>query len=327
MSVGMQTYVRELVRRLPQVAPDMQFRIFDRGANFGIDEQIRLPLAIRQARPDLTHFLSMYVPLFASKPFVLTVHDLIHLRYPQYFKPKVRPYYQTVVRSACARAHAVITDDPRTAIDLQTFLGVHPDKVRVIPLGVEERYLEPVQPHQAARPYMIYAGNHRAHKDLPTMLRAWTLLPPEVELDLYMTGDDDFGGQLEAYHRTRGRVVMLGQVSLDALASYYAGARALMHPAICEGFGLPMLEAMAVGCAVIASSGAIPSVLEDAALTFAPGDARAAACALERVLRDEGFARNLVIQGQTQARALTWNRCAQATAQVYREIVEEQARR
>ena len=327
MSVGMQTYVRELVGRLPHVAPDMQFCIFDRGANFGIDEQIRLPLAIRQAHPQLTHFLSMYVPLFAPRPFVLTVHDLIHLRYPQYFKAKVRPYYQTVVRSACARAHAVITDDPRTVGDLQTFLGVHPGKVRVIPLGVEERYLDPVQPHRAARPYVIYAGNHRAHKDLPTMLRAWTLLPAELELDLYMTGDDDLGGQLELYHRTRGRVVMLGQISQDALASYYAGARALMHPSICEGFGLPMLEAMAVGCPVIASSGAIPSVLEGAALTFAPGDAGAAALALERVLRDEGFARNLVIQGQTRARALTWNRCAQATAQVYREIVEEQARR
>ena len=96
--------------------------------------------------------MSQYVPLMLPPRFVITIHDLIHLRFPQYFKAKVGPYYRTVVRRACARATRVITDDERTVEDLVEFLGVDRAKVRVIPLGVAERFLEPVQPVVARAP-------------------------------------------------------------------------------------------------------------------------------------------------------------------------------
>lgn len=323
MSAGMKTYAVQLAELLPIAAPDLQFVAFTRGGNFGWEEQVRLPLRIRAARANLTHYLSLYAPLLAPQPFVVTVHDLIHLRFPKYFKAKIRPYYLTAVRCLCARAARVITDDERTVGDLERFLGVDPSKVRVIPLGAANRYFSPVQPHLAQRPYLLYAGNHRAHKDLPTLLRAWASLPSALAIDLYLTGSSvpEAGAQ---YSRENGAIVMLGEVSEADLASYYAGAAALVHPALCEGFGLPMLEAMACGCPVVACEDALPTALRPAALTFPARDASAARDALVRLLGDRALRARLADAGQAQAAPLTWERCARETAQVYRDVLMEE---
>ncbi len=326
MSVGMKSYARELSARLPRVAGDMEFEIFRDGSNFSVEEQVVLPLAMRAAKPDLAHFLSQYTPLFGPRPNLITIHDLIHLRFPEYFKTKVGPYYQTAVRFAVKRAARVITDDERTISDLHGFLGVDPSRVRVIALGADDLFFGDIEPFRPPRPYIIYAGNHRPHKDLPTLFEAWAGIPTDIALDLYVTGVDDFGDLHLQYCRTEGRIIAVGNVSEMQLASYYAGARALVHPALCEGFGLPMLEAMVVGCPVVACEDAIPAVLRDAALTFPARDVKAARNALETVLRNEGLREALVNQAQEKARPFTWDRCARETAQVYREVLEEQSR-
>jgi O-antigen biosynthesis alpha-1,2-mannosyltransferase len=319
----MQTYVRELVARLPRVAPEYAYVPFTEGGNFDWSEQVALPLAMRRARLDVVHFLSQYVPVLAPNPFVITIHDLIHLRFPQYFKTKVAPYYATVVRLACARARRVITDDERTVDDLAMFLGVERAKVRIIPLGVSERFTETIAPYRGARPYLLYVGNHRQHKDLPTLFEAWAALPDAWSIDLYLTGPDDFGGELQRRSGPTRAIVALGDVGAESLAAYYAGARALVQPALREGFGLPMLEAMAAGCPVVASADAVPGVLAAPALTFPSRDALALCAALERILDDEGLRARTINLGREVSRELTWDRCARATADVYREVLEE----
>jgi glycosyltransferase involved in cell wall biosynthesis len=318
----MKTYARELSARLPRVAPEFEYVQFSSGRNFGWDEQIRLPLAIRQARLDLMHFLSIYVPLMTPARSVLTVHDLIHLRFPAYFKAKVRPYYEVVVRRACARAKRVITDDERTVEDLERFLGVDRAKVRVVPLGVDERFTRPIVPHTGPRRYLLYVGNHREHKNIATLFEAWSSLPQELEIDLYLTGPDDFDGELQRRSTGARKAVALGDVAMEALAGYYAGARALVQPALREGFGLPMLEAMASGCPVVASKEAAPRVLAPAVLSFDAGDAVQLAALLRRVIDDEELRDRFVGAGRTLARTLGWDRCARATADVYREAMD-----
>ncbi|HLY02736.1 MAG TPA: glycosyltransferase family 1 protein [Candidatus Cybelea sp.] len=322
LSVGMKTYARELVTRLPRVAPEFTFVPFARGGNFGWDEQVRLPLAIARSRVDLVHFLSQYVPAVVPARFIVTIHDLIHLRFPQYFKSKVRPYYETLVRWTCARAARVITDDERTVEDLVSFLGTRRSKIRVIPLGVAETFSQNVEPHAAPRPYVLYVGNHRPHKDLATLFTAWSALPPGLEVDLYVTGPDDFGGELERRAGPSRAIVALGEVGSEALASYYAGARALVHPSLREGFGLPMLEAMAAGCPVIACEDSLPRALGSAALTFKARDAAGLRTLLELMLTDQGTRERSVNLGREAAGWLTWDRCSRATADVYREVLE-----
>ncbi|GAC1653140.1 MAG: glycosyltransferase family 1 protein [Vulcanimicrobiaceae bacterium] len=326
MSVGMKAYSEELSARLPQVAPDLEFLSFRKGTNFGFDEQIRLPLEMRRAGLDLSHFLSLYMPALPPQPYVLTIHDLIHLRFPQFFKTKVGPYYHTVVKLAARRAARVITDDARTVADLERFLGVAPEKCRVIALGVDERYLAAAAPYRAAQPYFLYCGNHRQHKDLATLFEAWSRLPHELKIDLYVTGPDDFGSQLARYQSPERQVVILGDVAPERLPSLFAGALALVHPALCEGFGLPMLEAMAARTPVVASREAIPRVIEPAALTFAAGNIEALTGCLERVLHDQGLRAALVNEGRALAEGLTWDRCARETAALYREVLSENVR-
>jgi glycosyltransferase involved in cell wall biosynthesis len=322
MSAGMQTYARELVARLPRVAPQYEYVEFVRGGNFGWSEQVALPLAIRRARVGVVHFLSQYVPLLLPRRFAITIHDLIHLRFPQYFKAKVGPYYATVVRRACARAAAVITDDERTVDDLGRYLGVPPAKVRVISLGVGEHFSRPTTAYAGPREYLLYVGNHREHKDLKTLFEAWSGLPPSLAIDLYVTGTDDFSGELQRRSGPGRAIVALGDVPLERLAAYYAGARALVQPALREGFGLPMLEAMAARCPVVACEDAVPRVLAPAALTFPARDVTGLRFQLERLLGDEGLRARVLNSGSALAADLSWDRCARATADVYREVLE-----
>lgn len=323
VSVGMATYIGEIVARMPRVAPEFSYRVYDKGGNFGFAEQIGMPLRMRRDRIDLTHYLAHYVPYLAGGRFVFTIHDLIHLRFERYFRAYIGPYYRTVVKKACRNAARIITSDRRTIADLVHYYDVDPAKIAVIPLAARDRFFTPVEPFSAERPYILNVGNHREHKDIPTLLSAWSALPADLEVDLYLTGADDFGGALQRLSTPRRRAIALGDVSDDELAAYYAGARALVHPALLEGFGLPFVEAMVVGCPVIATTESIPEPLAPVSLQFEPRDAEAASAQIERILRDETLRRDLLERGREVARSLTWERTAQATAEVYRSVFAE----
>ncbi|HEY9084522.1 MAG TPA: glycosyltransferase family 1 protein [Candidatus Tyrphobacter sp.] len=320
----MKQYARELTARLPRVAPEFEYAAFSEGGNFNWSEQVALPLAIARSRVDLVHFLSLYTPIVVPVRSIVTIHDLIHLHFPRYFKARVGLYYRTVVRRACARAARVITDDERTVEDLQRFLGVDPRKVRVIPLGVDEEFFNAQagseETRHRERPYLLYVGNHRRHKSVQTLIAAWEALPERCAVDLLLTGPDDFDGALQRASDGRRRAEAIGDVSLERLAGLYREARALVHPALCEGFGLPLLEAMASGTAVVASAEATPRVLKPATLSFPAEDVGALTARLLDVLEDEGLRARLVNEGRMLARQLTWDRCARATADVYHEV-------
>lgn len=319
LSVGMRAYAEAMVARLPIVAPDLHFIARERSTALDLSEQIALPMALRRTRARLAHYLSVYAPLFGPRPYVITIHDLIHLRFPDYFKQSVGPYYRSVVRAVCARAARVITDDDRTIADLQRFLGVSPQKVVVVPLGVDDAYFAEIAPAAEPRPYFLYVGNHREHKDLPTLFSAWQALAPESNVDLVLTGDDDLGPAFERPKRSSGELRFIGNVGPDRLARLYRGAVALVHPALTEGFGLPMLEGAAVGAPVIASDGAVPTVLRPYVDVFPARDVRALTALMERVL-GEGPLRE---GARRFARTLTWDRCAERTAEVYRNVLKE----
>jgi glycosyltransferase involved in cell wall biosynthesis len=316
MSVGMTSYVRKLRSWLPLVAPDLKIVPVGGGDNFDLAEQLGLPLALARSGARLAHLPTPFVPLAVPIPYVVTVHDLIDLHYPQYGKRKVGPYYRLVVGPVLRRARAVITDDDATVDDLERFLRVDRARVSVIPLGIDVPVRD-VVPLLRPRPYVLYVGNRRPHKDLATLLAAWAALPPELEIDLALTGPAD--PQL-APARARGELVFLGELSDAALESAYAGAAAYVHPALREGFGLPLLEAMRAGAPVIAAASALPVPLRPHATAFTAGDVNGLRDALTALLADPATARAQALAGRTATAGLTWERTARLTAELYRRL-------
>lgn len=325
ISVGMATYMREVSQRLPHVAPEFEYLIYTRGQNLGYRDQITLPVRMWRDKIELAHFMSQYVPIFVQGKFLFTIHDVIHLRFIEMFRAYIGPYYHLVLKRNARNALRVITSDSRTVADLNHYLGVDPGKIRVVPLAPRDRFRTPAQAHRGDRPYFINVGNHRKHKDIPTLLKAWASLPASYEVDLYLTGADDMNGDLQRYSTNKRQAIALGDIDDDALSAYYAGATALVHPAMLEGFGLPFVEAMASGCPVIATDSSTPDAVADVSLHFSVGGAEEAAFHMQRILDDEAFRTELVEKGRKVVATLTWDRTARETADVYREIAEELA--
>lgn len=325
ISVGMATYMREVSQRLPRVAPEFEYVTYTKGQNLGYLDQISLPFRMRHDKIELAHFMSQYVPIFAQGNFLFTIHDVIHLRFIEMFRAYIGPYYHWVLKRNARNALRVITSDSRTVADLHHYLGVDPEKIRVVPLAPRERFRAPSAPHRGERPYFINVGNHRKHKDIPTLLKAWAALPESYEVDLYLTGPDDLNGELQRYSTGKRQAIALGDIDDDRLSAYYAGATALVHPAMLEGFGLPFVEAMASGCPVIATDSSTPDAIAGVSLHFPVGGVEEASHHMQRVLDDAAFRAELVEKGRDVVATLTWDRTARETADVYQEIAEELA--
>jgi len=306
--------LREL---LPTLAPDLQTVFVGRGDNFDLAEQVGLPLALARLRPRLAHFPTPYVPRFIPVPYLVTVHDLIDLEFPQYAKRKVGPYWRAVVAPVLRGARAVVTDDERTVELLVRYASVDRTRVHAIPLGVDAP--EPLPPPvQRARPYLFYAGNQRPHKDLPTLLRAWAALPPALAVDLVLTGSEN--AELRALARPGAELVFTGALDEPALWAYHRGAAAYVQPALREGFGLPLLEALRVGTPVLAADTAVPRILAGEVETFPAGDVGALAALLERALSDPTV-RERATHARVRSAYLTWARTVGATAALYRTLL------
>ncbi len=321
MSAGTRAYLRELLARLPAVAGELRFAPVGSGANFGLDEQLRLPREIARLRPRLVHYPTTFAPVVRRRPYVVTIHDLIHLRYPELFGRATAVHYALVGRPLARGAARLLMGDERTAGDCARFFGVPRERCRVVPLGYDAALLEAVEPLERARPFLLFVGNHRPHKDLPVLLGAWAALAPGVLLDVLLTGPDEPALRAR-YARPGCEVRFLGELSPRELARHYRSALAYVHPARCEGFGIPMLEAAVVGTPVIASDGAVPAIVARYASVFPAGDVRALGVLLKSLLADPAAARARAAEGVRPLRAYTWDRFAASTAAVYHEVLD-----
>ncbi len=321
MSAGTRAYVRELAARLPLVAPELRFAAVGRGANFGLDEQVRLPLAIARVAPRLVHYPTTFAPLVRRRPYVVTVHDLIHLRFPALFSRATALHYALVGGPLARGAARLIVGDRRTVDDCVRFFGVPRERCRVVPLGYDPAFLTGADVRAHPRPYLFYAGNHKPHKDLPVLLAAWAALDPALPLDVVLTGPDEPDLRTR-YRRAGSELHFADELTTRELAAAYRGALAYVHPARVEGFGIPMLEAAVAGTPVIASDGAVPSIVAPYAAIFPAGDSRRLAELLRTLLADPAAAHARAAEGARALRAYTWDRFAASTAAVYHEVLD-----
>jgi glycosyltransferase involved in cell wall biosynthesis len=315
MSAGMRVYVTELAGRIGAAAPDISVRTIARGENFSLTEQVVLPWKARHV--DLVHFPTIFAPVLLPRRYVVTIHDLIHLRFPELFGAATAAYYRLFVGRLASRAARVIVGDERTRSDCARFLGIDPERVRVVPLGYDPALLD-IPAKAAARPYLLYVGNHRPHKNLHALIAAWRSLPADLEVDLLMTGEDDLEPRADGGAR---RLVFLGELPARETAAAIRGALALVQPSLAEGFGLPVLEAIVRAVPVIAGEDACPQALAPFVARFPPHDVAALHALLEEVARAPQRLRARAAEGAGVARAYTWDRFAATVASVYRDAL------
>ncbi|MEA2339809.1 MAG: hypothetical protein QOE82_3816 [Thermoanaerobaculia bacterium] len=303
---GDETYVAFAPEHVaPLLPPGVEHVVID-APHYSIRELVILGRAVDRARLDLFHAPHYIVP-FTRLPVVVTIHDLIHLRHRNPLAPL---YARQMIRRAVRKSRRVLTVSEAVKREIVSTFDCADEHVLVTPNGVDKRF-SPDGP-SAEGHYFLYVGNDKPHKNVDVLVDAIAAIS---DASLVLTG-----APFERF-RERERVVITGFVDDSELAALYRGAIALVMPSREEGFGLPALEAIASGCAVITSNApALVEITEDAALHVDANVAELAA-AMQRVASDDSLRRTLASRGVERAKNFTWTRCADLTRAAYRAAI------
>lgn len=351
---GIGTYVAGLLGGLARIDPVNRYVVFARRAGephlpalpsnfevvraeapgYSLRELVGLSWSLRRRPLDLFHATHYSLPAALPAATVVTVHDLIHLLFPEHLPGRLALLYARLMLGRTARlARRLIAVSQATRADLMRELGVPASLVDVVPNGLDPRFLRPVGASElAARlaalglapPYLLFLGNPKPHKNLDRLLAAYAHLveggsePPP----LVLAGARD--GELAALASRTARLGMgerlrlLGHVPAADLPALLQGATLFLFPSQYEGFGLPVLEAMAAGTAVLA--GDVPALRElagDCAELVDPHDSAAMAQGMARCLADTVHRETLAARGHERAKGYSWEKTARLTLAVY----------
>jgi len=356
---GIGTYVRNLVHELARQPDDAEYvllcrpvdadfatsfgprfqALIERAGNYSVREQLSVPVALARARVDLYHAPHYVVSPLTRCPYVVTIHDCIHLRFPQYLPNRAAHLYaRTMMSIAAKRAERVLTVSQASKDDILHYLGVPSSKVEVIYNALDERLAAAPTADDVARvrerfqltsPFILYAGNIKPHKNLERVIEAYSILRRRgvEDVKLLIIGDEisKYQNLRRLVHRFQlhQQVRFLGFVPDATLAALYRLANVFVFPSLYEGFGLPPLEAMAAGTPVITSNvSSLPEVVGDAAVLVDPLNASAIADGMVRVLRDESLRSDLIRRGRERVKMFSWERSVARIRQVYGELVK-----
>ncbi|HUK46110.1 MAG TPA: glycosyltransferase family 1 protein [Terriglobales bacterium] len=357
---GVGTYVRELLGAFAQRHGDFELVVLESADNpvplpnsasisrvpvdagrFSVKEQFEIPALCKSRRLDLLHVPYQYgMPLVLPCPLVITVHDLI----PFLFRTRKWPLQLTLAqmvklgyRAAVFRAHHVIADSLTTARDLQTILGVSPERITAVHLGTDDAIFHPnssnsefqhlTREYGVRFPYVVVGSaiNWRT-KNLQTSLQALALAKQisGINFQTVVYGIDDGITVLTERNSTFGLdICRAGYLPSADLGALFRHAQLFITSSLYEGFGLPALEAMSCGCPVVSSNrGSLPEVVADAAPTFNPLDARGMAQAVATLLSNPDERELWRARALSRASNFSWVKAAEETAAVYRKVCD-----
>lgn len=302
---------------------------------------------VRERTPDLVHMPVNVVPLLMPRPYVVTIHDMSSLLFGQRGQMR-RDFSAYLFRRGLLRAERVIAVSAATRRDVENLLGVPAQRIRQIYDAPDPRFLhEAGQPgtpeeerqrilerYQIQYPFVLYAGAVRPQKNVPRLIEAFAVLRGDLEnhpvykhLRLIIIGDEisRYPSVRRAVIKTRVEDVVrfLGFVPFETLRVFFEAASVFAFPSLYEGFGLPPLEAMAVGTPVVTSNvSSLPEVAGDAAVTVNPENVFDIARGMREALLDETLRAELIRKGYEQARRFSWRQTARQVLEIYREVAE-----
>lgn len=289
-------------------------------------------IAARRLGGDVA-FLPFPAPLYLKMtPVAVTIHDLIPLLFPADFKSAGGRFLQHCFRTSLARADLVFTDSENSKKDMVSRFGIPEDRVVVAHLGIDATLFSrdavdssgvqhSFTQYGINRPFALHVGRLEPRKNLVRLVEAFRLLTErrkDLEFQLVLCGRPGPGSEglfrILREPKLQGRVICTGAVSDRELAVLYRQATCFAMPSLYEGFGLPVLEAMASGCPVMSSNrSCLPEIAGDAALYFEPDSTEQISAAMERLLTDSAVRKQLVERGGRRARQFSWETCARTT--------------
>jgi glycosyltransferase involved in cell wall biosynthesis len=287
-------------------------------------EQTVLPLAAAARQIDVLLNPGFTAPLVCGCPQVTVFHDLQHKRHPEHFRWFDLPFWRFLLFWSAHLSRIVIADSEATATDLDRFYRLPPQKVRIVPLGVDPNFFT-IARARHTEPLLLSVSTLHPHKNLDRLLRAFAVFHGKrPEFRLVIAGLRGFdSANLERLRDALGlaaAVEFTGWIPREELYSLYARACAFLYPSTFEGFGLPVLEALAAGVPT-ACSGIEPlaSTAGDAALQFDPNDEAAIADAIERLVSDTKLREALATKGPERASRFSWHTTARLTLEALRD--------
>lgn len=307
---GIGRFAAEVTARLPRAIP-LQIH----GKRLALWDPAMLSLALAGKTSGIYFSPGFNPPLRSPIPFSFTVHDLIHLHVPEESSALRRLFYRSIVLPASRKAHTVFTVSEFTKERILEWSGIPADRVCVVGNGRSPAFTPEGPRHIAGRPYFLHVGRRVPHKNIPRLLKAFRESRASRETELLFTGDEDESTAKCIDKLGMGTSVgFTGPLSDDALAAVYRGAEALLFPSLYEGFGLPIIEAMACGTPVLTSNvTAMPEVTGmHGAVLVAPSNTDEIANGIDQVAYDDCLRDRLIANGLARSADFTWERTARS---------------
>jgi len=323
---GVDRYSRELAERLD--TKTIETRRYLRAK-----ESYRLAGQIRN-EPDIIHITNQNFAryaLFRSRPFIVTVHDLIRFFIRFFPEKNIEKLLLRLDILGIKHAAHIIAVSQHTKEDIIKYLMIPEDKITVIYNGIDHSTYKPYPQRMLDEPFIIYVGSERPRKNLNRLLEAFAIIKNDFpELRLIKIGEP---GRYDVFHSNtidklgklgiKDSVLFVEYVSDVYLAHYYSCAEMLVYPSLYEGFGLPPLEAMACGCPVVTSNtSSLPEVVGDAGILVNPYDMTELAQAMKRVLSDKNLRDEMKNKGLQRAGRFCWDKTSEQTMAVYQKVAD-----
>jgi glycosyltransferase involved in cell wall biosynthesis len=292
-------------------------------------QQWAIPALLGRLNAEVYHSPYYLMPYFPGRPTVVTLHDLIPLRVSGSHPTPFRWIYRWTHHLAARAAGRIIAPSQATAADLID-LGLSREKIIVVPEGVGPEFAPRPEAEVAAvrarynlpETFALYVGTNKPHKNLARLIDAWAGLQPAWPLVIAGGEDPRYPAARELGVRHGVPILAIGSVSNTELPALYTAAALCILPSLYEGFGLPVIEAMACGAPVLCSNtSSLPEIVGDAALLFDPRDADQIRSAVSRAIADRDLRRELTARGRANAAMYTWARAAEQTVTVYRQAM------